>query len=271
MEGLEELENFDKKEVENISENEKVIASETVNNGFTETHAAENVSTEFVEKPLSMFDDIGKPTEEDANIKPQSFIESMADKASNDNQIDIGGDNNLALSKVKADIYIELSDLLFMLLCCFMTWDFSDVNQSRFSLNKDRKKAISDSLSKIFALSKEKSNPKKDIMFLIIGSYVPMLIVATMVLVKNMKAKTELKKLGITPQSNKGQAPIFSQQRSSQEFQQPQTFEQFPQNSKAFNNVPIIGNVQNAGEGMAIPQRGRGVVAGVKRGSYKKK
>lgn len=257
MEGLTELENFDKEDnespkVDNIIESSNV-STDAIN---------EEKEMEFVEKPLSMFEDIGKPTEEDANIKPQSFIESMANKASSDTIID-EKDNNLALSKVKADIYIELSDLLFMLLCCFMTWDFSDVNQSRFSLNKDRKRVISDSLSKIFALSKEKSNPKKDIILLIIGSYIPMLIVATMVLLKNMKAKTELKRLGNTPNQSQQQAPIFSQQRS-------ETFEQFPQNSKAFNNVPIIGNVHNAGEGMAIPQKGRGVALGTKRGSYKK-
>ena len=65
--------------------------------------------------------------------------------------------------------------------------DFSDKNQEKFTLVKARKNSIKANVFQIMAFSKKKHNPMGTLIFLIIFSYVPLIVMAVMERIKSKK------------------------------------------------------------------------------------
>lgn len=254
-----------------------------------ETPQAKPQAETVGKKELSLWDEVAQPTNEDKGIKEQikntsEAITNLAEQASdiNNNLSELEAEEQAKKEgwKVKASITVELCDVAFMLICLLLTWDFDDENQKRFTLNSERKKAIQTNLVKIYALDNKKTNPKREMIFLIMGSYVPMLLVAVIMLINRLKNKQQAKQ---AKQSfNKIQAA--AEQEAAQLRQQLEAerhkYEtlnnmvksaqpaQVPAQRPDFITAPKIGRTPKA---PVMTGKGRGVKAGQKRGAYNKK
>jgi len=98
------------------------------------------------------------------------------------------------MSKIKASAMVEFFDVIFMLICLVISKDFSDKNQEKFTLVKARKNSIKANVFQIMAFSKKKHNPMGTLIFLIIFSYVPLIVMAVMERIKSKKAEQEKQK-----------------------------------------------------------------------------
>lgn len=246
--------------------------------------------------PLSIWDDIAKSTQEDANIGTTKTVlsdldddndafNSLDNLANQANGNDAADDENTRKqgNLVKAGIVVEIMDVVFMLICLFITWDFTDDNQKKYTLHKDRKKAIQSNLYKLYELSGKKPNPKKDIWFLILGSYAPLLFIAVLTMIKNFKEKNEAKKRQATISKMEIENAQIIENQNAELWQQQQynkaLLEEIEQlKSKKANQfeattIRPFRDVPSHGKTPAVkkPSGGRGVKAGQKRGSYNKK
>ena len=241
---------------------------------------------------IDIFEQLKQGTQEDLNKasdvieSTQSTVNKIEEVANNLN--DVTSDEiaeDLAKKegyKAKASIIVELCDVGFMVICILISWDFTDENQKRFTLNSERKKAIQHNLYKIYCLDNKKVNPKKDIWFLVLGSYTPMLIVAVLMLFRRMKAKQELKEkekqIKILEARHRAEKQDLINQIEEAKDEQIFLHNQLKNNS--FKNDLSIPNLKKDKEvekqitmhltGDLTPKK-RGVKKGVKRGSYKKR
>lgn len=246
-------------------------------------------------KKLSLWDDIAKPTNEDTGIKEQvnrtaDTLNNFADSA-NDLNSSISEMEQEAIAKkesykVKAGIIVELCDVGFMVVCLLLTWNFDDENQKKFTLNSERKNAIKYNLQKVYEMEGKQLNPKKDIMFLIVGSYIPMLLVAVFIMINNLKAKSEAKKNKLAfnqvqrQQEKKQQEMNIQLQAARYENEQLQKqleISALQEKNKGvkreFIQTPAIGRkkpVKEKAVKVTANNSGRGVKPGTKRGSYNK-
>ena len=97
------------------------------------------------------------------------------------------------MSKIKASALVEFFDVIFMIICLVVSKDFSDKNQEKFTLVKARKNAIKSNVFQIMAFSKKKHNPMGTLIFLIIFSYIPLVVMAIMERIKTKKIEQEKK------------------------------------------------------------------------------
>lgn len=95
------------------------------------------------------------------------------------------------MSKIKASALVEFFDVIFMIICLVISKDFSDKNQEKFTLVKARKNAIKSNVFQIMAFSKKKHNPMGTLVFLIIFSYIPLVVMAIMERIKAKKQEQE--------------------------------------------------------------------------------
>lgn len=253
----------------------------------------EPLKQDLEKRTLSLWDEIKTPTNEDSGIKDQvkevaGTLQNLASEANesfnNISEIEAEQLAQKTSYKVKASIVVELCDVAFMVLCLLLTWNFDDDNQKKFTLNTERKKAIVFNLQKVYELEGKKLTPKKDIMFLIIGSYVPMLLVAVFMLINRLKTKAEDKKnktaFSIQQMHQQKETDNLKNQLASLQYEKeilqrevesknPMTIKPDPK-PKEFLNVPDLGRIKKTALKTASTGSGRGVKAGMKRGSYKK-
>lgn len=271
------------------------LKSESVTNNSVETITEPTITNipPTKEEPLSIWNDIKKVTEEDQNIKPTieiaadnlneseseySTIEGMANDASRG--IDIDEENARKQSNLaNASITVELIDVGFMFVCILLTWDFTDENQKKFKLNEQSKKAIKTNLYKVYEATGKVSNPKKQIWFLILGSYAPMLLVAFLIMFRNLREKQQSKKRKIEIQNMETMAIQRESdlklqneqlQKNIEILKQENAYNMELQKNKftATTDRPFKGQ-PNMGKKLPI-KKGSGVRSGIKRGPYKK-
>jgi hypothetical protein len=256
---------------QNVNEEIKPeIKTEPIPNTEIKTEVKQEIKSE--KKTLSIWDQIKKPTEEDKNISAASstndIVNNLAIAAVEDPLTDANAKKQG--NKVKAAIYIEIADVIFNLLCLVITWDFSTANQEKFKLHKDRKQAIENNLFKIFELSNKTPNPKKEIWFLILGSYVPMLLVALMVLIARLRNKQKEKE-------KEEQFQIIVEENKTNNANHLVEMERMKtQNQFLINEIETLKNGQGKKSernpvSTLNEKKSRGVKLGEKRGSYKKK
>jgi hypothetical protein len=158
------------------------------------TEPVKATSESVTPKRISLFGNIQKPTEQDKEIKDalDNPLEETTMLSSGNEMLD---DDNYKKQTyiVKASVVIEIIDVVFAIVCMFMTSDFSEENQKVYSLGKDRKRAIQTNLVKIYVLDNKKVNPKKDIYWLILGSYAPLLVMALFTMLKKIRDKRKEK------------------------------------------------------------------------------
>lgn len=176
------------------------ITPETVNDAPNVEQTLPVTETEM--SNISIADDLGEKTQED--IDKKTIAETVNDFTSSDNTTqrleDLTGDDfqtnegateeedtpeyRREMSKIKASAIVEFFDVVFMIICLVISKDFSDKNQERFTLVKARKNAIKSNVFQIMAFSKKKHNPMGTVIFLIIFSYVPLIVIAIMERIK---------------------------------------------------------------------------------------
>ena len=163
----------------------------------------EEIKTEAPKNNISFIEDMKQQTHEDIN-QPENVsfennaserLESMLkdDFETNEaaNEQEDTPEYKAEMAKIKASAIVEFVDVLFMLICLFLSKDFSDAAQKKFSLVIDRKKAIKTNVYLVLKQSKKKQNPVSAIFFLVLFSYVPLIAVAIMSNIKRKKEKQE--------------------------------------------------------------------------------
>jgi hypothetical protein len=270
-----------------------------------ETPAVETpaVETPAVETPadapkVSIFSKIYQKTEEDIK-RVTTPVESIAQDLKNsataisEPEAEAEAKAKKEASKVKAGIVVELCDVVFMIICILITWDFSEENQKTFTLNNDRKNAIKHNLQKLYELDTKAPNPKRDIWFLIIGSYTPMLIVAVFMMFRRFKNKADEKKMQANfnqiQASEKAKMDALLSELEAERFKSKTLSEKLDATDVKFETVKdttikkdreLLNRVTPKATKIEVPLNfkksknkkgsGRGVKAGTKRGSYKK-
>lgn len=194
---------------------------------------------------ISVFEDLAAPTEEDAGQKDrmESSLEMLTD--TDDFPEEPAGDGGeddprvkKELAKINASVIVELMDVLFMLLCMWASGDWSENAQKSYTLVPQRKKAIQIPLFQLLMRRKKKTNPTAAIVFLILGSYTPMIILAVMRGIKQKREKAEQQE-----KENSAQAQINALQQqletARQQARQQQAQAAFnASNPGAASNVP---------------------------------
>lgn len=239
-------------------------------------------------RTLSIWNDIKKKTEEDKTIVPVTTkIEDVAEKltqsATLNNEAQEDEIARKEACKAKASIIVEVADTVIGLCCCALMWDFGDTMQKKFSLHAERKKAIENNLYKILMLSKKMPNPSKDIVWLILGSYAPMLLVALIGMFNRLKRKKEDQAkeneyASIVSEYKNKEALRFQEinERDRQilelqnKLNSPPTAEE-KKNYDHFTNAPKLGKDKKQKIYKDHNLKTRGVKPGTPRGPYKKR
>jgi len=152
------------------------------------------------ERRISVFDDMALPTEEDAGQqnRMENAVNALSDTVDDmptEEEALAAGDNDLRvkkeLAKINAMVIVELMDVLFMFLCLWCSGDWSEDAQKKYTLVPTRKKAIQIPLYQLLMRRKKATNPVAAIIFLVLGSYAPMIILA---ILKGIKTKREKQK-----------------------------------------------------------------------------
>jgi len=168
-------------------------------------------ATEAPSEPAeaSIFSDIANETAEDSKIGEiaEGFAEDI-ENSDPDNEIG----SNAAL-RIKARTQTELIGVGMSLLLTVISWEFTLDNFNKWGLHKDRKKELSQTIYQVLLLDKKKTNPKRDLMYLIAGLYTPLLIMAIMTLFTKIKENREKAK-----QVAAEQAEIRKQQLKNNNF-----------------------------------------------------
>jgi hypothetical protein len=148
--------------------------------------------------PLTFMNDLDAPTIEDKTFKAGDAIKERAEGFINDdfatNDTGVNEQENdpayqREMAKIKASTIVEFFDVVFMISCLFISKDYSDKSQAKFSLIESRKKAIKTNIYQILVASKKKQNPMAAVIFLVLFSYVPLLITAFMQRIKEKREK----------------------------------------------------------------------------------
>lgn len=167
---------------------------------------AEEIKAETIAKPasdgLSFFDDVKEKTEEDTKAE-KGKAETIADDLLDPDDLptadeEMDGEQKKELSKIRAGIYVQVIDLVFMLICMLITGEWSDEGQKKYSLIPQRQKAIKISIYQLLLQSKRKPKPSQDLTWLILGSYAPMIIIALVGLFRKRKEKKKLQEAEAT-------------------------------------------------------------------------
>lgn len=211
----EELKQF---EVNQTQSTEKTEVTEQVieNTEVTETSSGQATETVLEApkteiKPTSLIDQMGNITQEDMNkTEPTgddftkddehtNFEKRVSDLASGEDFVTNEGatdeedtpEYRREMSKIKASALVEFFDVIFMVICCAISKDFSESAQKSYTLVLPRKNAIKANVFQIMAFSKKKHNPMGTLVFLIIFSYIPLIITAVMTRMKHKREEQE--------------------------------------------------------------------------------
>lgn len=146
-------------------------------------------------KPIiSLFDDVKKPTEQDQD--QISKLESMVTDTFDDDTFgepeaeEDTEEQRKVNAKTSAGIWVVVIDVGMMMLCLFLSNDYSNESQRKFSLIPERKNAIKQAIYQILLKSKKKTNPYMGLILAVFGSYAPMILIA-IVAGRNQKKKMQ--------------------------------------------------------------------------------
>ena len=171
------------------SETSSGIATETVETPIVET-------IENIEKPLTLFSNFTKKTEEDLN---KTHIESIAENLLTQNVTDedLNPDEDSPeykriMAEAEATGGVEVAELIMCVLCMWLSGDWSQKAFETYKISKEKKKVIIVSLVKIAVTKKKKSNPTWGLTLMILSASVPMLVIAFMArIAKNRETEKE--------------------------------------------------------------------------------
>lgn len=154
-------------------------------------------ASEVVEKKLSLFSSFKNKTEEDGK---ENKIEDIASQfLDKDFETNIESDDDSpevrkALAIANGTGIVEIADLVMSVLCMFIAKDWSSGAREKYTMSKEKKKAIIICLVQIDMARKKKRNPVTSVVILVLTSCVPMIIMAVMARIsKNREAETNLK------------------------------------------------------------------------------
>jgi hypothetical protein len=141
---------------------------------------AEPIISESLKQKISLFDDMAKGTEQDVQQinKLEDLADDFLDSSFAGDSIEDSIEVRKTNAKISAGVWVTVIDVAMMLGCLFLSNDFSDDSQRKFSLIPERKNAIKHSIYQILMLRKKKSNPYYSLSLAILGSYAPMFVIA---------------------------------------------------------------------------------------------
>lgn len=171
-------------------------------------------------QPIDLFEELGKGTEEDSDTgkgqnKAESILENITDsELANNEDLDSEEDSpqfRKEMANIKAVGIVEIIDLIFCVLCMWISGDWSkDAQEKKYTLTSGRKKVLVISIMRIMIAKKKKTNPTTAIIGVAVASFIPMLLIAIMAGISKRREKQEAaqeaKKLAAM-QSNNVQAP----------------------------------------------------------------
>jgi hypothetical protein len=147
-------------------------------------------------KKISLFDSVKQSTEEDLQ-KGKDIKKAMTSLAGKDDISDdeLFGDNdpkmNKELADVKASGIVEFADLIFMLIAMFISGDWSQDGQDKFSMSDKRKRVLKVLIMRQMLARKQKVNPTGSIILVAVTSCVPVIIIAIWERVAKNRAKNK--------------------------------------------------------------------------------
>lgn len=129
---------------------------------------------------ITMFQDMVASTEQDKDqlSKLETIGDAFLDESSFGDAIEDSEEVRKTNAKIASGIWVTCIDVAAMLGCLFLSDDFSDESQRKFSLIPERKKAIQHSIYQLLMLRKKKTNPVFSLIIAILGSYAPMIVIA---------------------------------------------------------------------------------------------
>lgn len=150
-----------------------------------------------VKKRLSIFSDIAKKTEQDFEKRdPVSKVEeiaqdlAVAEKLPTENEEE-DPETKRAMAEISAGLYVTVIDLVFMLLAMWVSDDWTEAAQKKYSLVPERKKALKTPIFQLLMRKKKKANPWVALSGAILGSYAPMMVLAVIAGVNKKRTKRE--------------------------------------------------------------------------------